>query len=475
MNQQQTTSLSKLIRVNEEAERLVVGTLLSIPNSMLNLCDGFCADFFYDSFFAETFRAISQLDSENAKIDVLTVSERLRRNKVQFDIADFFKLADTQTFNIEPHSLMVKEKAIERGVLSLVHESSLKIAENNDIGDVLYNIGEQSTKLQESLVGGEQSKHISVAVAESIERLNKRIENREKGFIPGVPTGLSDVNKHTSGWQKQDLIVIAARPGMGKTALALTMAEAAAKHETPVCIFSLEMGKSQLTDRLLVGESGILSDAYKAGIIQPEQFANLTKATNLVASLPIYIDDKPTMSISYVRSRARILHKQGKCELIIIDYLQLMEGTKEQRGNREQEIASISRGCKGIAKELDIPVILLSQLNRKVEDRADKRPMLQDLRESGAIEQDADIVLFINRPKQYGQECKDSDGNVLNNGMELIFAKFRNGSPGILFAQHNDSLTRLYDINTRQYEESTFNAPRSFSEPKKSEQDDLPF
>jgi replicative DNA helicase len=368
---------------------------------------------------------------------------------------------------------MVKEKAIERGVVSLVQETTLKMQENADIGDVLFGIGEKTSELQESLVGADQSKHISIAVTESVEELNKRIEAHEKGLMQGIPTGLVDVNRHTCGWQKQDLIILAARPGMGKTSLALLFAKSAAKSGFPVALFSLEMGRRQLTDKMIIGESGIKSDAYKAGIIQPEQVAILDASTSLISSLPIYIDDKPGVSISYVRSRCRLLHKQKKCEMVIIDYLQLMSGQREQGGNREQEISSISRGCKAIAKELDVPVIILSQLNRKCEDRADKRPMLQDLRESGAIEQDADIVCFIHRPEEYKLPCKDRNGNEIANGIELIFAKFRNGSTGVLYAQHNDSLTQFYDINTGQYKEANFTAPRPYHEPEK--QDDLPF
>ena len=473
-NQPRTMNLSDLIRTNENAERVVIGSLLTVPNAIMNICDGLTSDMFYDPYYANIYSVVQLLDSESKKIDMLTVSERMKKQGMEVDLSVMVEVCNSYSFDILPHTLMVKEKAIERGVIGLIHESTLKMQENEDVADILFSIGEKASLLQESLVGSEMSEHISLAVTESITELNRRIDNREKGLMPGIPTGLADLNKHTGGWQKQDLIVIAGRPGMGKTSIVLTFAQAAAETDTPVAVFSLEMGRRQLTDKLIVGNSGILSDAFKAGIIQPEQQYALQKSVDMLSSLPIYIDDKPSVSIGYVRSRCRLLHKQGKCEMVIIDYLQLMSGTKDQGGNREQEISSISRGCKAIAKELDIPVILLSQLNRKCEDRSDKRPMLQDLRESGAIEQDADIVVFINRPEKYGMECKDSNDNTLKNGMELIFAKFRNGSTGMLYAQHNDSLTKLYDINTRQYEESTFEN-RSYSEPKKDEDSLMPF
>jgi len=225
---------------------------------------------------------------------------------------------------------------------------------------------------------------------------------------------------------------------------------------------------------MIIGESGINADAYKSGVILDSQRLRLSSAVDKISHLPIYIDDKPSVSIQYLRSRCRLLKKQGKCEFVIVDYLQLMSGTREHGGNREQEISSISRGCKAIAKELDLPVILLSQLNRKCEDRSDKRPMLQDLRESGAIEQDADQVFFINRPEKYGQEFKDQYNNVWKNGMEIICAKFRNGSTGTLYAQHNYSMSKLYDVGKVDTKEETFNnehSQTSFYEPK--EKDDL--
>ena len=462
IQKQHTTSLSSLIRVNENAEKLIIGTLLTIPNSIMNICEGFCAEYFYDDFLREIYKAISYLDSEGKKIDILTVSDVMRKNGIDSDLTKLSELCESYTYDLMPHSLMVKEKAIERGVVSLIQRSLLRLQENEDVGDMLFEIGEKISSLQESLIGASQSEHISIAVSESIEELDRRIENRKKGLMSGIPTGLSDLDKHTGGWQKQDLMIIAGRPGMGKTSTMLTFAKAAAENKISVAIFSLEMGKRQLTDKMIIGESGVMADSYKYGVIQSAQKKELDAAANNISLLPIYIDDRPSVSISYVRSRCRLLHKQGRCGMVIIDYLQLMSGTREQNGNREQEISSISRGCKAIAKELDIPVILLSQLNRKCEDRADKRPMLQDLRESGAIEQDADIVCFIHRPEKYNLECLDYDQNIIKNGMELIFAKFRNGSTGVLYAQHDEAFTKLYDVNTGQYQENVFKKEQIF-------------
>lgn len=454
MNSDQNT-MTQLIRVNIDMERAIVGTLLTVQNSMLNICDGFSDAMFYDNFCADVFRTIKKLDDEGKKIDPIIVSERMKRDGIAFDISELLGLTNNYTYDLLPYTMAVKERAIERGVLAMIQEVRMRIEANEDIGDVLYSFTEKAAQLQESLVGLSDSLPIADVVQKSLTELTERVQHRRKGLMAGITTGLVDMNKHTGGWQPKDLIVIGARPGMGKTAAALHFVISAARQGTPVSVFSLEMGDSQLVDRLLVGESNVNKDAYKTGDISDTHLRAVESAAQQLVGLPVYIDDKPSISISYIRSRSRIMKRQGRCGMIVIDYLQLMDAEHTKGGNREQEVATISRGCKAIAKELEVPVILLAQLNRECEKRADKRPLLSDLRESGAIEQDADIVMFVHRPEQYGLEC-EYRGEPLRNGIEFIFAKFRNGSTGTIYAQHNDSITKFYDVNSTAITEDRF-------------------
>lgn len=472
--QHHITNPSDLIRANEYIERSVIGTLLSVPNAFMDICEGLSKECFYNPFYADIFGVLRIMDNENAKIDVLTVSERMKREGIKFDIVELMQIPNSYTFDLYPYTLLVKEKAVERGVLSICMESAGKVHENNDVGDILFDLTSKAEKLQENLIGSESSSHISEVCKQSLIELKERIKRREEGKIAGVTTGLVDMDRHTRGWKNKTLIVIGARPGMGKTATMLHLIRSAASSNVPVCVFSLEMGERELIDRLIVGESGVRSDAFDAGVIPNDHMEKIENAAQKLSNLPIYIDDTPSVTIQYIRSRCRIMKRQGRCEMVAIDYLGLMNGIKEKNGNREQEIASITKGCKSISKELDIPVILLAQLNRECEKRADKRPMLSDLRESGSIEQDADIVMFVHRPKQYGLTC-EYEGREIENGIEFIFAKFRSGSVGTIYAQHNESLTKLYDINTNNYQEDNFNRPqlRNYSEPQKD--DTLPF
>lgn len=257
-----------------------------------------------------------------------------------------------------------------------------------------------------------------------IEEASKRTDG-----LSGVPTGFVGLDRLTSGWQPSDLIIVAARPAMGKTAFTLSMARnMSVDHKRPVAFFSLEMGAVQLVMRLIIGETGIESDKIKNGRLEPHEWAQLEVRIKDLTEAPLFIDDTPALSIFEFRSKARRLKTQHDIQIIIIDYLQLMVGPPETRGNREQEVSVISRSLKAIAKELNIPIIALSQLNRSVETRGgNKRPQLSDLRESGAIEQDADIVSFIHRPEYYGH-TEDEDGNSLIGIAEIIIAKHRNGS-----------------------------------------------
>ncbi len=437
-----------IIRVDENAERLVIGTLLTMENSIINLCDGFCGEYFHNPLYQDIYKTITKLDNEQRKIDLLTVSDRMKKDGIRFDFSELVDLVQHFTHNVNPYSIIVKEKAIEREMILLSMDIKSRVANNEDVCDVIFSAESKVSRLQENLVGSTLSVHVSDVVDESIASMNDRMVKRQNGQTSGIPTGLTDMDRLTRGWQKSDLVIIGARPAMGKTATALHLIKHAAMGGNATCVFSLEMGKRQLVDRLIVGESGVNSDYYNEGRLTEMDLTDIDRAAGEISRLPIYIDDTPAVSISYIKSRCRILHRQGKCDIVFIDYLGLMTGLRENNGNREQEISSISRGCKAIAKELNIPVILLSQLNRECEKRADKRPMLSDLRESGAIEQDADMVLLLHRPKYYGLQ-ETVNGEQVDNLIEFIFAKNRNGRTGTIYGRSNESLTKMFDLSER--------------------------
>lgn len=247
-----------------------------------------------------------------------------------------------------------------------------------------------------------------------------------------------------SGFHGGDLIIVAGRPGSGKTSVMLNFLKAAAIAKFPVCAFSLEMTSVRLSDRLILSESGISARDYRMGKFSQTDYEKLSKAQHLLSGLPIFIDDRSGVTMQYIRGIARMMHKRGQCKVLFIDYLQLLSSTVDKKYNREQEIAQISGQAKALAKELNIPVVLLSQLNRDCEKRTDKKPELSDLRESGAIEQDADIVMLVYRPEYYG--LKAMDGEPIKNVGKLIVAKHRDGPVGEVKFSYNESLTKIYDF-----------------------------
>ena len=298
--------------------------------------------------------------------------------------------------------------------------------------------------------GSSAGQSLRDSLTESLKLAEQRQAAYLEGLPTGIPTGISDLNRLTGGWRGSQLIILAARPAMGKTALMLHFAKSAALNETPVCIFSLEMSHVSLSDRLLLSECEVEVNRFRDGDLSGEDWRQLNEASARLEKLPIHVDDNAVVSMRYIKTRCHILKKQGKCGLIMIDYLQLADtSTKERNRNREQEIAQASRQAKIIAKELDVPVVLLSQLSRECEKRADKQPQLSDLRESGAIEQDADVVGFIFRPAYYGLDRIETlkYGNISTSGLGIInIAKQRDGATGLVAFSHNPSMTKIGDF-----------------------------
>lgn len=418
-----------------ELEEAVLGAMMIDKKGVDEVIDILQPDAFYKDAHKFIFEAIVQLFTDTQPIDLLTVSEQLRKN-AKLDLAggDFYLIQLTQKISssahIEFHSRIILQKYIQR---SLIKISSEIIEESYDeTTDVFDLLDKAESRLYEVTQGN--IKRSSETAQSLVIQAKKRIEEiAGKEGLSGIATGFEKLDKITSGWQPSDLIIIAARPGMGKTAFVLSMARnIAIDFGHPVALFSLEMSSVQLITRLISSETGLSSEKLRTGKLEKHEWEQLSIKVKNLEKAPLFIDDTPSLSIFDLRAKARRLSSQHGIKLIIVDYLQLMTAgsTGKGGGNREQEISTISRNLKALAKELSVPVIALSQLSRAVETRgSSKRPLLSDLRESGAIEQDADIVSFIYRPEYYKIDEWDDDEQTPTAGQaEFIIAKHRNGS-----------------------------------------------
>ena len=366
-------------------------------------------------------------------IDILTVTQELRnRGELEYVGGAYYISQLTNRIasaaNVEHHARIIAQKFIQRELIR-ISSDTIKSAydETTDVFDLLDKAESSLFQVAEGNLSKSYEK-IDKVMQHAIEEI-ENAQDHEDG-VSGVPTGFTALDRVTSGWQKSDMIVIAARPGMGKTAFVVSMARnAAVQFNQAVAIFSLEMSSVQLVNRLISGETEIPAEKLRKGNLEPHEFQQLHARIGKLSEAPFFIDDTPALSVFEFRAKCRRLKAQHDIKLIVIDYLQLMTGGGEGKGNREQEISFISRSIKTVAKELEVPIIALSQLSRSVETRGgDKKPMLSDLRESGAIEQDADIVSFIYRPEYYGLTTDEITGDSLEGIGEFIIAKHRNGS-----------------------------------------------
>lgn len=415
-----------------ELEEAVLGALMLEKDAVIEVQGVITPEAFYKEAHQIIYKAILDLSMELKPIDLYTVTEKLKQNRKLSAVGGAAYLAQlTQKVgsaaHVEYHSKIIAQKFVQRELIRAATEIQKKAYdESMDVTDLIDLAEGEIFKVSEGHVKRDvqKSKDILTKTLQAIEEASKR-----EGSFSGVPSGFTHLDRLTLGWQPSDLIIIAARPSMGKTAFVLSLARnVAVDFEKGVAFFSLEMSAEQLMMRLIVGESGLNSRDVRNGQLTPEQWKHLEASIKPLAGAPLFIDDTPALSIYEFRSKARRLKTQYDIQLIIIDYLQLMTASVDTRGNREQEVAMISRSLKAIAKELNIPIIALSQLNRSVESRGgDKRPQLSDLRESGAIEQDADLVAFIHRPEYYGLNV-DEAGNSTQGLAEIIVAKHRNGA-----------------------------------------------
>ncbi len=415
-----------------DLEEAVLGALMLEKDGIITVQDYLTGAAFYSEAHRIVYSAIEKLSQELKPIDLLTVTEKLKQEKqlkaiggAQFLARLTQKVASAS--NLEYHATIVAQKYVQRELIRASDEILQRsFDESRDLADLLNFAEQEIFKVAEGHISKEvqSSGNIMRETLRLIEEASKK-----GGKINGVPTGFRDLDKLTLGWQPSDMIIIAARPSMGKTAFVLSMARnIAVEEQKPVAFFSLEMSATQLMMRLLVAEAQLDSRDVRSGRLTPDQWNHLEKAAKPLSEAPLYIDDTPALPVTEFRSKVRKLKAQHDIQLIVIDYLQLMTGPQDTKGNREQEVAYISRTLKAIAKELNIPIIALSQLNRSVESQGgSKRPQLSNLRESGAIEQDADIVAFIHRPEYYGLTQLE-DGTTTKNLAEIIVAKHRNGA-----------------------------------------------
>ncbi|RAV27669.1 replicative DNA helicase [Sinomicrobium soli] len=416
-----------------DLEEAVLGAMMIDKKGVDEVIDILHPEAFYKEAHRLIYEAVVKLFENTEPIDLLTVSAQLKKDGKHENVGgDYYLIQLTQkvssSAHIEFHARIILQKFIQR---SLIKISSEIIEEAYDeTTDVFDLLDSAEAKLYEVTQGN--IKKSSESAQSLVMQAKKKIEEiSNKEGLSGIPSGFDKLDKLTSGWQPSDLIIVAARPGMGKTALTLSMARnIAVNSNTPVAFFSLEMSSVQLITRLISSETGLSSEKLRTGKLEKHEWEQLNVKVKALETAPLFIDDTPSLSIFDLRAKARRLASQHGIRLIIIDYLQLMTaGGSQKGGNREQEISTISRNLKALAKELDVPVIALSQLSRAVETRGgSKRPLLSDLRESGAIEQDADIVSFIYRPEYYKiEEWDDEERSPTQGQGEFIVAKHRNG------------------------------------------------
>ena len=427
-------------------EESVLGALMLENDAILQVSEILKPEYFYKEEHGKIYSAILKQLSKHTPIDINTVSQQLKIDK-ELDVVGgmsyliYLTNRIASTAHIEYHARIIAQKYTQRELIRIGAEMQKRGFE--DVEDVADMLDEAEKSLFE-LVEGNVKKQVATMQQVFLEAYENLMaaRDREDG-LSGVPSGFTALDELTLGWQKSDLIIIAARPAMGKTAFVLSMAKnMAVDNKIPVAVFSLEMSSVQLVNRIISSTAEIPSSVLKTGKLTEEHLKSLHSNMQKLESAPMYIDDTPALSINEFRSKVRRLKESKNIQLAIIDYLQLMTSGSSQQ-SREQEVSTISRNLKAIAKEVQIPIIALSQLSRQVEQRGgDKRPQLSDLRESGAIEQDADMVIFIHRPEYYGLK-QDENGNSLIGMAEIIVAKHRNGAVDDVRLQFKSEFTRF--------------------------------
>jgi replicative DNA helicase len=438
--------MSDLMPTNVEAEEAILGGILIDPEAISRIAELLRSEFFAITAHQVIYRSALDLFFEGQPTDLMTVTTRLADRSLLEQIGGQTKLAQlvdrtVSAVNIDQYAVLVEDKyqrrkLIEAGnnIVQLGYETAIPL-------DIVLDRAEQ----QIFSITQERPQQDLVSIGETLNQTFQDLENRNEGLtLPGIPCGFYDLDAMTGGFQRSDLIIVAARPAMGKTAFCTNIAHhiAAGAQKLPVAIFSLEMSKEQLVQRILSGEAKIESNRLRSGRISQNEWEPISAAIGRLSELPLFIDDTPNITVTEIRSKARRLQAEqgGSLGLILLDYLQLMEGSSD---NRVQELSRITRSLKGLARELAVPIIALSQLSRGVEARTNKRPMMSDLRESGSIEQDADLVIMLYRDEYYNPDTPD------RGIAEIIITKHRNGPTGIIKLLFDAQVTKFLNMQAR--------------------------
>lgn len=437
-----------------EAEKALLGCILIENKALTKVVSNLQANSFYKPSHSKIYKAMLELFEENETIDSITVVDKLQKKGDLDNVGGAFYISSLTTEtasseNVEYYAKIVANKSILRNIiLTSIDLSTLAYEAQNDVTSILDKAEQKLFELSQNFNRGS-----FVQIEEMLHNVLDKWGNHKKGQFIGVASGFKELDKKLSGFQKSDLIILAGRPSMGKTALALSMARnAAVQHNMKVGIFSLEMSCSQLTERLITAEAKVDSHLVRDGRLPAKDWKKLSKAAGSLSKAQIFIDDSAEMNIMELKAKARRLKAEKDIDCIIIDYLQLLN-VPGRTESRQQEISYISRSLKALAKDLDVPVIALSQLSRALEARQDKRPMMSDLRESGAIEQDADVVLFVYRPIVYSKKEEDEGLG------EIIISKHRNGPTGVVEVIFIDKYARFENMKINADEYYNYNFP----------------
>ena len=434
-----------------ELEKAVLGALILDSYQLSDVAEIVEIQAFSDVNNGKIYSTMLSMLERGDKIDLYTLADRpeLKGREMTRYLVELTNAVGSGV-NILDHARQLANTEIRRRLCLFGHELAARAVSDPD-GVVDWATSE-ITAIADRVSRPDDITPLSEVVRATIDDLERRQQARQAGECIGIPTGLQRLDALTGGWRGGQLVVLAGRPGMGKSATMLHFARAAAASGVPVCVYSLEMPAGQLAGRMLVGSSGVDSGAFRTGNVDGAGWTKIEKAGATLSGMPVYLNDSANITMGAIRSQCKAMHRRGRCGMVIIDYLQLLDTTtRNANSTREREIAAASRSAKLLAKELDVPVILLSQLSRKVEERADKTPLLSDLRESGAIEQDADMVLFLDRPAMYGAQTIDTNryGLISSDGVGIMHVtKNREGATGRIYFRHNKSLTRITDYDS---------------------------
>lgn len=445
-----TMGLDKLPPQALDIETVIIASIITFPTAHAEIFELLTDIVFYKDEHKKIFEAAKILYDQNLPVDKLSITHQLKSTE-QLELVggayylDTFKSVLINPTATEFNCRILLQKFLQREIIRIGLINVNEAYEDTiDVFDLHEKVNSELEASLQIVLKGRGASKVSSLTTGAIERYDKREKAGKDGKITGIPTGLTDLNKITGGWQKANFIIVAGRPSQGKTALSLLFALSA---NIPVLFFSLEMGEEELIDRLMVSTADFDAEKFRDGYLSREEKPRLFFAKSQLDKMGIFIDDTPAIRIRDIRAKAKKYKRLHNIGMIIVDYLQLTDPETENKGNREADISGISRGLKKLAKELSVPVIALSQLSRKCEERPLKKPQLSDLRESGAIEQDADIVMFVYRPEFYG--LPDENGAPIKGIGKLIIGKHRNGRTGEMPFRYNESLTKIYDYDDR--------------------------